>query len=225
MIKFKNLTLIGSSHIAKESVKDVKTTFSEIEPEIVAIELDQSRFYLIMHPEKRKASVKNIKKIGITGFFFNLIGAYAEKKLGKLVGMTPGAEMKKAIELSKKNKTRIALIDQDIQITLKRLSKEITLKEKFRFFKDLFKTKNLKKEIKNFDLTKVPNKIIIKELTEIVKRRYPSIYKVLIKERDIILAKNLNNLITNYPNKRILAIVGAGHKESILEYLKKNEKK
>ncbi len=225
MIKFKNLTLIGSSHIAKESVKDVKTAFSEIEPEIVAIELDQSRFYLIMHPEKRKASVKNIKKIGITGFFFNLIGAYAEKKLGKLVGMTPGAEMKKAIELSKKNKTRIALIDQDIQITLKRLSKEITLKEKFRFFKDLFKTKNLKKEIKNFDLTKVPNKIIIKELTEIVKRRYPSIYKVLIKERDIILAKNLNNLITNYPNKRILAIVGAGHKESILEYLKKNEKK
>jgi pheromone shutdown protein TraB len=139
--------------------------------------------------------------------------------------MTPGAEMKKAILLSKKHKTRIALIDQDIRITLKKLSKEITFKEKFRFLKDLCRTKNLKKEIKNFDLTKVPDKTIIKELTNIVKKRYPATYKVLIKERDLILAKNLNNLITNYPDKKILAIVGAGHEESILKYLKKNEKK
>ena len=224
MLKIENLFLIGSSHIAKERVNEVKTAFSEIEPDIVALELDQIRLYLILNPKKRKNSLKDIRSIGLTGYIFNIIGAITEKKMGKLVGMEPGAEMKEALKLAKQNNTKISLIDQDIRITLKRLSEELTIKEKMRFAIDIFGVGLFKKQIKEIDLTKVPDKKFIKKLTNIVKKRYPSIYKVLIKERDKILAKNLNTLITNYPDKKILAIVGAGHEDSIIKYIKNVKK-
>ena len=116
------------------------------------------------------------------------------------------------------------MIDQDIRITLKRLSEELTIKEKMRFAIDILGAGLFKKQIKEIDLTKVPDKKFIKKLIMIVKKRYPSIYKVLIKERDKILAKNLNTLINSYPDKKILAIVGAGHEDSIIKYIKNAKK-
>jgi pheromone shutdown-related protein TraB len=220
MIKYNNLTLIGTSHIAKESIELVKSTFLEINPDIVAVELDKERLFLLLNPEKRKNSIKNIKQIGITGYIFNIIGAYIEKKLGKIIGTKPGDEMKIAILLAKEQNKQVALIDQNIKITLKKLNNEITWKEKFRLIFDILFAGFNKQKIKNIDLSKVPNKKIINELTKIVKKRYPSIHKVLIKERDIFLAKNLNKLMSDYPNKEILGIVGAGHEESIIDYLK-----
>jgi len=200
MIKYNNLTLIGTSHISKESIKLVNSTFQEINPDIIAIELDRERLFLLLNPKKRKNSIKNIKQIGITGYIFNLIGAYIEKKLGKIIGTNPGDEMKTAIILAKNNDKQLALIDQDIKITLNKLNKEITWKEKFRLVFDILFTGFNKKKFEKIDLSKVPDKEIIQELTKVVKKRYPSIYKILIKERDIYLAKNLNKLMIDYPD-------------------------
>ena len=68
-----------------------------------------------------------------------MIGAGAGKKLGKMVGVAPGSEMKKAVRLAKKNKIKLALIDQDIEITLKRFSKSLTWCEKWNFSVDVIK--------------------------------------------------------------------------------------
>ena len=38
-----NLTVIGTSHIAKESVVQVKRVIEELKPSFVAVELDQAR--------------------------------------------------------------------------------------------------------------------------------------------------------------------------------------
>ncbi|MBT4334575.1 hypothetical protein HOD61_02040 [archaeon] len=220
MIKHNNLTLIGTSHIAKESIELVKSTFLKINPDIVAVELDRERAFSLMHPQKKKNSIKGIKQIGITGFIFNIMGAYIEKKLGKLVGTKPGDEIRTAMILARDNDKQVALIDQNIKITLKKLNNEITWKEKFKLIFDILFAGFNKQKIKNINLSEVPDKKIINELIKIVKGRYPSIYKVLIKERDIFLAQNLNKLMNDYPNKEILGIVGAGHEESIITYLK-----
>ena len=58
-----------------------------------------------------------------------------------------------------------------------------------------------------------------------VKKRYPNIYNVLVKERNEIMAKRLVRLMKEKPNEKILAIVGAGHKENILNLIKKEENK
>ncbi len=219
MIKYKNLTIIGTSHVAIQSIKEVESTILRNKPEIIALELDQIRLAALTTKGKKKLGFSSIKKFGIKGLIINTIGAYIEKKIGKIVKVTPGSEMLKAIELSKKTKSKIYLIDQDIRITLKKLSDSITRKEKINFLLDLLRSAFKKTEIK-IDLRKVPSKKIIRKLTSQLKKRYPSIYKILIKDRNKIMAKNLNNLINKYPDKKILAIVGAGHEEDIVNLIK-----
>ena len=75
------------------------------------------------------------------------------------------------------------------------------------------------KQLKTLDLTRVPDEETIDILLEEVKKRYPGIYKVLIGDRNKILAKNLYNLKEKYNNKKILAILGAGHKKGVEKIL------
>lgn len=223
---YNNLKLIGTSHIAKQSLDDVKNAFETFKPEIVAIELDKRRLIALVNKKKiRGPGLRDIRRIGIKGFIFSLIGAWVENKLGKFVGVAPGSEMKTAVKLAKNNKIPVALIDQDIEITLKRFSKELTWREKWNFFADIFKAAVLrKKEELGFDLKTVPSKQVIKKLINKVRKRYPSIYKVLIIERNKVMARNLAALMKAKPGKRILGIIGAGHEEEIIQLIKKNLK-
>jgi len=132
----------------------------------------------------------------------------------------PGSEMKKAVKLAKKNKIKIALIDQDIEITLRKFSKSLTWKEKWNFFADVVKAVFSKKKTLEFDLTKVPSKNVIKKLVGQVKKRFPNVYNVLIEERNHIMAENLRKIMEMHPDKKILAIVGAGHEDDILNLIK-----
>ena len=129
--------------------------------------------------------------------------------------------MKEAIKLAKKNKIKVALIDQDIEITLKRFSKSLTWKEKWYILADIFKGVILRKKEIDFDLKTVPDKKIVDKIIKKVKKRYPSIYRVLIEERNQIMANNLQNLIEKNKEKSIVAIIGAGHEDSILKLIKK----
>ena len=222
-MKHKNLVFLGTSHIAKQSLEEVKARIDEEKPEIIAIELDKKRVFALMQKGERKIEFRMIKKIGVKGFVFSLLGAWAEKKLGKIAGVSPGSEMKQAIMIAKKKNIEIALIDQDIEITLNRLSKELTWREKFNFLADIIKALFSQKNEIEFDLAKVPEKKIIKKLTEKLRQRYPNVYKTLIEERNIVLADNLKNLMDANPEKKILVILGAGHIDDVVELLKLKE--
>ena len=228
-MKYKNLMLIGTSHIAKQSLEEVEKVIKDKKPDIIALELDKKRFYALTTKKTRKIGLRDIKRIGLKGFIFNMIGAWVERKLGKYVGVKPGSEMLKAISLAKKNKLKIALIDQDIEITLKKLSASITWKEKWYFIVDILKGVFFhKSELKKYgiiklDLTKVPSKKLIKKLTSEVKKRYPGVYKILVEERNEIMVSNLNRLKEEYPDKLILGIIGAGHEKEMIEMIKKKK--
>ena len=225
---YKNLSIIGTSHIARQSVNSVKNTILKEKPDIIALELDKNRLYGLMHDQKRKISISAIPKIGFKGFLFSWVGSIIQKKLGDYVGVAPGSEMKTAVRLAKKQKARIALIDQNIEITLKRFSKALTWKEKWRLLVDIFNGVVLRKNeledlnIKKFDLTKVPSKEIIRKLINKMRERYPNICRVLIDERNKIMARNLSYLMKEHPEGNILAVVGAGHEEEIIGLIKKD---
>ena len=127
-MKYKNLVFLGTSHIAKQSMNEVKKYIEEQKPDIVALELDKRRLNALMSKAPRKIELRSIRHIGLKGFLFSLFGAWAEKKLGKIVGVAPGSEMKQAIKLAKKNGIKIALIDQDIEVTLTKCLKSKTPK-------------------------------------------------------------------------------------------------
>lgn len=251
MLDFKNIKLIGSSHIAKASVKEIKEACVKLNPDIIALELDHTRLGTLVAEIDGKNSIKNnikkgimskgkkkrrynksfsiIRKIGFNGFIFSLIGEYAEKKMGSIVGTKPGVDMLEAYKYAKKEKKMIALVDQDIKKTLKNLSNTITWKEKWQFVKDLFSAFVLKKpsgdidikEFEGFDLNEVPKDELVQKMMKQTKKHYPNLYKSLVEDRNNVMAKNLVILAKKYPENTILAVVGAGHEKEMGKLMKK----
>lgn len=226
MLKFQNLTIIGTSHISIESVKAIEKEVEANRPDLMCIELDKNRFYALLQEKRKGPGLRDIKRIGFKGFLFLIIGGYVEKNLGKKVGLEPGAEMKAAINLAQKHKIALALVDQPIEITLKKFSKTFSNKEKWNLFKDILKAIFMRKRemkrlgIKNLDLSKVPEQEIINKLMKEVKQRYPNFYKVLVEDRNKVMARKIAALMKANPDKKILAIVGAGHEQEMMELIK-----
>ncbi len=220
MMNFKNLTLIGTSHISPESIEEVKHAIATKKPQIIALELDIRRFQSLLGP-KQKISFRGIRQLGIKAWVLNIVGSWVEEKLGKMVGVAPGTEMKTAITLAAQTKAKIALIDRDITITLKRLTSQITFREKIRFVLDILKGLLGLKPKMQFDLKKVPSSKMIKQLLEEVKKSYPNVHRVLVQERDEHMAKALYKLMNTETDKEIVAVVGAGHEESIIQKIQR----
>ncbi len=219
-MRYQNLVLIGTSHIAKESIAAVKQTILQEQPAIVALELDRKRLLALLHPQKAKPRWKDIKRIGVKGYLFSIIGAWVEQKLGEKVGVKPGAEMLQAVQAAHEVHADLALIDQDIEVTLRRFSQTLTWKEKGRLFADVFKGLVLRKSDFTFDLSTVPSPKLIAKMIKQVQKRYPNIYRVLVTERNEIMAQRLARLMHHYPDKMIVAVVGAGHEKEILQLIR-----
>ena len=213
------IVIIGTSHISRQSVAEIKQAIETHHPQCVAVELDMKRLHALLSKQKPSISFGDMFRIGIKGFMFALIGSYVQKKLGKLVGTAPGSDMLEAVKLAKKNMMKIALIDQDIEITLRRFSNTLSWRERFRFVWDIIKGAVMPKaELRRYgldkiDLTRVPPEQLIKKMTLQLKKRYPNVYNVLIRERNQHMIKQLKQLSEQYPV--IVAVVGAGHKEAI----------
>lgn len=222
-----NLKIIGTNHISRQSLNEARKIIESESPDIVAVELDRERLPAVLNPEKRKYSLKAIPKIGIKGFVFAVLAGWVEHYLGKKTGMLPGQEMAAAIRAAKSKNIHLALIDQPIQITLKRFSQTLSWKEKWNFVKDILKalfyglTGKVPDDMPKFDVSKVPDSELIEKMLIQVKDRYPNIYNVLISERDKYMAKKLIFLIEKNPDKKIIAFVGAGHKKGIMKEIEK----
>jgi len=67
-MEYRNLTIIGTSHIARESIEEVRNTIFKEKPDIIALELDRKRLYALMHKKKEKLSIYNILKM-LPGLF------------------------------------------------------------------------------------------------------------------------------------------------------------
>jgi len=226
-VKYKNLTVIGTSHIARHSLREVRELIKKEKPDILALELDKSRYRALLEKRQniRPHHIGSLWKLGITGFLFALLGSFVQKKLGKYVGVMPGSEMLTAIKLAKKHKIHTVLIDQPIEITLRKLSGSISWREKRNFLVDILKgiffPKQALAELGNIDLTRVPEKELIRKLLRKIKERYPNLHHVLITERNRVMSTNLANLMAGNPGKSILAVVGAGHEDEIMRLIRK----
>jgi pheromone shutdown-related protein TraB len=216
-----HIKIIGTSHIAKQSIEEIKKAFEEYQPEIVALELDLQRALSLMQEQKSKVSIIEIKNIGLYGYLFAKIGQFFQQKIGQSLGVSPGSEMKTAIQLAQERKLSIAFIDQPIKKTLRNFSKEFGWKEKIRFLTDLIKSIFLRKKqmkelgIENWDLSKVPEDKLVEKLISQMKKRYPGIHKSLVDDRNKFMTNQLIKIHQNNQDKKILAIMGAGHKKEV----------
>ena len=215
------LTIIGTAHVSSESVDEVKDAIYEQHPDVVAIELDQGRYIRLKKEmmgieEDDTISVTKIIKENKVGLFFTttLLG-YFQSKIGSDVDVKPGSEMVGAIEACEDLQIPIALIDREINTTLQRALNKMGFKEKAKFMYGLIASIFGEDDGDEIDIEDLKNPENIDDLMEMFKDEAPSVHEVLVKERDAYLAGK----ILQIPQDHVIAVVGAGHKPGIINYL------
>jgi pheromone shutdown protein TraB len=222
-----NITFLGTSHIANESVNEIKKSVEEINPEIITVELDKDRLHGLINKKNDRISLKNIKlikEIGLAGFIFAYIASNVQKKLGSLVNMAPGSDMLSAVKIASQKGIKVALIDQHVNVTLKNISKKVSVFEKLKIVFDIISNLlfpfKAKKEfeavgLKNIDLSKVPSDYLISKMLLRTKTKYPAFYKVLVEDRNEFMTKKIFHIMLKNPNSKIVCVIGAGHKSEM----------
>ncbi len=212
--------LVGTSHIAKESLSKVKKAIEDKKPDCVAVELDAVRFHALKNKRKRKTKVK----LPILQKLIFALMQKMQERLSQETNIFPGQEMLDAISLAEKQDIPYVFIDQNINITISRLMSEMGFFSKIKFlFYLLIGFIGIPipgiMASKEFDLNKVPEKDFIDEAMVELKAAFPAIYKVLVADRNKFMAKNIRKLGEKHDN--VVVVVGAGHVKGIGKILEK----
>ena len=216
------IVLIGTAHVSKKSVAEVKEVIAREQPSVVAVELCPGR-YAALKGENEDVSAKDILSGGnITLFLVHSLLAYLQNKIGADMEVKPGSEMIAAIDAAEELGTEIALVDRDIRITLKRFISKLGFFEKIKMMGALFGAL-FGVGGKEIDMESITEEDIVTQLVSELKEFSPTTASVLIEERDAYIAKNLLDLKEKGVGN-VVAIVGAGHRQGIQEYLKHPEK-
>ncbi|VUT25328.1 MAG: TraB family protein [Candidatus Methanolliviera sp. GoM_asphalt] len=218
-MELQNLKIVGTAHVSEKSIKEVRETIRKEKPEIVAVELDEGRFRgLIEGEETSLREVLRARDGKIRLLLLQWLLSYIQKKIGKSVGIMPGEEMLTAVEEAKKIGASVVLIDRDIRITLQLLKDKMTFREKIKIFFSLLRSLFIRKG-ELIELDRITDEDILDDLVNEFKKLSPNAAKILIDERDIYMAKNLLAL-SQSEDKKIVAVIGAGHEKGVKRYIK-----
>ena len=217
-----NLRLLGTAHISTKSVEDVKEQIELFKPDVVAVELCQSRYDSLVSGRRldKEGLLKVIKEGKAPLVLLQSLLAAEQRKLGLDEGQQPGAELLEAVNLSKELEIPVELIDRDIQTTLRRAWRKMKFREKIKILYSMLGEEEDELEV---DLDEIlESRDILTDLMNELKEFSPGAGEVLIDERDEFLAQNILKIDSE---KRILAIVGAGHLSGIENHLCNNKTK
>lgn len=214
------IVLVGTAHVSKKSVGEVRAAIDTFAPDIVGVELDQGRYEALRdRAQWGRTPVTEIIRTGRAYFFMaQLFLASFQRRIAERFGVEPGAEMIEAVNLAHGRGARLALLDRDIGVTLKRAWRLMTVREKLRFgweaWEVLFGIRRLAEQAEESpedpeaELEKLMDEDVLTEMMEEIGRFAPSVKRVLIDERDQYLAKKI---LLASKEGRVVAVVGAGH--------------
>ena len=219
-----DIILVGTAHISKDSVEEVKKVIEKYKPDIVAVELCERRHEAITKKDQwENTPITSLLKsnnayLMLAQTFLSSI----QRRLGKEYGVEPGSEMIAALNEAKKRNLKVALIDRDISITLKRAWKKMGIREKFRLTWEFFKAilGYDEEELEELDLKELMNQDVISSMMEEFGEIAPSASTVLIHERDEYIAKKI---LDESKKGKVVAVVGAGHIQGIKKHLEKKK--
>ena len=216
------IKIIGTAHVSQKSVDEVTEAIETFEPQIVAVELDRGRL-MVLKGNAAPPSVDDVIKSGnFSGILAQWLLAYVQRRIGKETGVSPGAEMMAAVELAEERGIPIALADRDIQITFSRFWNLMPITEKLKMVYVLIGSVAGAGEVgEKIDIDSMTDQDVISAAMEEFRRFAPKGASALIDERDAYLAHAIYDLGQRFD--RVLAVVGAGHREGIARYLDQPE--
>ena len=212
----KEIILVGTAHVSRESSDLVASVIEEEKPDTVAVELCQSRYQAMTEKNRWQETdlIKVIKEKKAFLLLSNLMLASFQKKIGKKLGIKPGEDMLRAVQAAKDIEATVHLADRDIRTTLSRTWRFMGLWTKVKLLLQLITSMGDMDDIEKEDIEKLKQQDVLETLLSELGKSLPELQRVLIDERDQYLAYKIRTA----PGKKIVAVVGAGHVPGIKKY-------
>ena len=213
----KRIIFVGTAHISRESTEEVERVIREEQPDTVCVELCQKRYDSLRDTRNwRKMDIVKVVKQGKTPVLLaNLALSAFQKKIGNRLGVNPGAEMAKAVQVAEEIGAQTVLADREVAVTLKRTWCRLSFWEKIKLFGNLFMGLFDSLDISEKEIESLKEKDVLTEAIESLSEAMPSVKSVLIDERD----RYLGAKISQAEGDTVVAVVGAGHLPGIQEHI------
>ena len=207
------LRLLGTAHVATTSVEAVKEQIETYQPKIVGVELCKTRHDALV--EGRRLDKEGLRRVIKEGkapmVLMQAMLSAEQRRLGLNEGQEPGAELLAAVETARAAGIEVALVDRDIQVTMRRAWKKMKWRERFRLLFSLFGDDEEIEE--DFDLDELlTDSDLLSTMMEDLKEFSKGAGEALIDERDRYIAEKIMQSKTE---EKMLVVVGAGHLKGI----------
>ena len=218
----REIILIGTAHVSRESVTEVERLIEEEQPDRLCVEIDAARHKTLTEGQNwENLKIDQILKRG-QGFLLlaNLVLSSFQRRIGAGFGITPGEEMKKAVETAERLSIPYTFADREIQVTLRRAWTKASFFQKNKMLAILLSSVFSREELPEEEIEQLKKKSALQDMMEELAEFLPSVKEVLIDERDQYLASN----IFRSEGKKIVAVIGAGHAAGIVQWIERFEK-
>ncbi|HUI72113.1 MAG TPA: TraB/GumN family protein [Spirochaetia bacterium] len=219
----RTIVLIGTAHVSRESVDEVRRVIEEESPDRVCVELDEGRHASLTQGNSwQNLNIGKVIREG-KGFLLmaNLVLASFQRRLGSELGVRPGEEMLAAIQAAQERGIPFSLCDRNIQITLRRAWARTGAWGKMKMLAAMLTSVFTTEKLNPEDIEKLKEKDVLQEMMEELAGYLPAAKEVLIDERDTYLAAK----IFQAEGKKIVAVVGAGHLAGIARNIRAFQEK
>ncbi len=217
----REIILVGTAHVSRESADLVRQVIELEKPDCVCVELDTQRFQALSQKNRwENLDLKQvIRRKQLTTLLINmLLGSY-QKKIGRKLGVAPGTELLEAARAAEECGLPVELCDRQIRVTMLRAWRSMSFFRKMKLLSGILAGIFDDGEITEEDLRRLRKQDVLTELMNELSEAMPSLKQVLIDERDLYLAEK----IRRSRGDRVVAVVGAGHMEGILEQFRRWE--
>ena len=216
-VEGREIVLLGTAHVSKESAQLVSDVIAEESPDTVCVELCDSRYQAIRKKDawQNMDIFKVIKEKKAFLLLSNLLLASFQKRIAKKLDVNPGEEMIRAIEAAEKVGAVVHLVDRDIRITLSRTWRSMRFWGKIKLLFQLLMSLGDVEDIEEEDIEKMKQEDVLESLLAEVGKSMPELRNILIDERDQYLSQKIKTA----PGNKIVAVVGAGHVSGIKKYI------
>ena len=205
----REVILVGTAHVSRESVRLVEEVIRAETPDAVCVELCATRHQALRQKDRWQNMdiVKVVKEKKAFLLLSNLLLAAFQKRIARKMDVTPGAEMLRAVELAETSGAQLCLADRDIRATLSRAWHSLGIWSKAKLVFQLLLSMGQADDITAEEIERMKQQDVLEALLSEVGRSLPMLKTILIDERDRYLAAKIRQA----PGRKIVAVVGAGH--------------
>lgn len=207
------ITLLGTAHVSRESVRLVEEKIGAGDYDCIAVELCGARHENLTNKSLwRNLDIYEVfKKKKASLLLVNLALSAYQKRLADQLGIQPGKEMLRAVELAGEKGLRLEVIDRDITATLQRMYRRVSFWQKLKLVASLVASIFIGEEVTEEQIENLKRGDMLQSMLEEFGDALPNVKSVLIDERDQYMTGKLANLVSPHGPRNILAVVGAGH--------------